>query len=216
VEIQQSPLYRKYIELWGWTVLTLDGVNIFIRKIPFYGVLAKIQRPIDLPYIPRLVPFLKRHKVQRVLVEPTQDTNEKRYQEEIKSLSKFFSIHKESFLPTKTIYINLTKPKKELFQSFTESKRRGVRRAQKNRVIVKESNSIQDFIRTKNSSAGFLGEITTSGVNNLWNIFSPDHAAILLAYHNPTVQKQNNLQRHNLILSVAYSFFSGILSPIIG
>ena len=125
---------------------------------------------------------MKKHGVQRIIVEPTADTNPDRYREFVRSLSKFFTIHKESFLPTKTILVNLTKPEKEIFQSFSEAKRRAVRRAQKHGVVIKESSNINDLIFIKSKSAGMFGGITTYGIDKLWNLFYPKHATILLAY----------------------------------
>ena len=181
MEIQQSPLYKKYIEALHWDVISLDGVNMWIKKIPFLGTLAKIQRPTTLPYLPQLIPLLKKHHVTRVAVEPTLDTNPEQYQQYIKSLSKFFYIHKEPFLPTKTICVDLTPSEKIIFQKFTEAKRRAVRKATKHGVIVKESTDIKDLLLVKNKSAGFLGGITTYGIDKLWDIFYPKNATILLA-----------------------------------
>lgn len=181
MDLQQSPLYKKYIKALHWDVVSLDGINMWIKKIPFLGTMAKIQRPVTLPYLPQLIPLLKKCHVTRVAVEPTLDTNPEQYQQYIKSLSNFFSIHKEPFLPTKTIYVDLTLPEKEIFQKFTEAKRRAVRKAIKHDVIIKESTSIADLIRIKNTSAGMFGGITTYGIDKLWNIFYPKNATILLA-----------------------------------
>ncbi|KKS90119.1 MAG: hypothetical protein UV63_C0006G0022 [Microgenomates group bacterium GW2011_GWC1_43_11] len=182
MELQQSSLYKTYIERLRWTVVTLDGVNIFLKHIPFFGVLAKIQRPPTLPYIPKLILILQKHNVRNIILEPTIDTDPIKFQESLRSLSKFFNIHKEPFLPTKTLLVDLTQSEKDIFRACTEAKQRGVRRAQKHGVIVKESKSIKDLMHIKNKSAGFLGGITTYGIDKLWDLFSPNHATILLAY----------------------------------
>jgi lipid II:glycine glycyltransferase (peptidoglycan interpeptide bridge formation enzyme) len=182
MELQQSSPYKKYITQLHWTVLTLDGVNIFVKKIPFMGVIAKIQRPITLPYIPKLIPFLKKHQVSRIIVEPTMDTDQTIFHGYMHSLSKFFTIHAESFLPTKTIRVDLTVPEKMLFDTFTEAKRRAVRKAIKNLVGLQESHDIRDLIKIKSTSAGLFGGITTYGIDKLWKLLYPEHATILLAY----------------------------------
>ncbi|MFH0749318.1 MAG: peptidoglycan bridge formation glycyltransferase FemA/FemB family protein [Candidatus Gottesmanbacteria bacterium] len=184
MDLQQSPLYKKYIQALHWDVVNLDGVNMWMKKIPFLGTMAKIQRPDTLPYLPKLIPLLRKHHVQRVAVEPTLNTDPKLYQNYVTGLSKFFTVHKEPFLPTKTICVDLTVPEEKIFKKFTEAKRRAVRKAIKNGVIVKESNSITDLIHTKNLSAGMFGGITTYGIDKLWNIFYPKNTTILLAYHN--------------------------------
>jgi len=197
MELQQSPLYKKYIKTLRWTVADLDGVTIFIRNIPFLGVMAKIQRPELLPYIPKLIPFLQTHLVRRVAVEPTINTRDDTYETYVRSLSKFFIIHKEPFLPTKTICVDLTLPEKKIFDRMAEAKRRGVRKAIKHGVIVKESSSIKDLVQIKNKSAGAFGGITTYGIDKLWNLFYPDHATILLAYHQDRIVGGVLLLFHN-------------------
>lgn len=182
MELQQSSLYRQYIERLGWTVVDVDGVQIFIKRIPLYGVLAKIQRPSHLPYIPVLVPILKMHNVQKVVLEPTADTNQTTYQTYTQSLAKFFTIHTEPFLPTKTILVDLSRTEEQIFNACTEAKRRAVRKAIKQNIVVEESHSIKDLLYIKNKSAGLFGEITTHGIDKLWNIFYPKNATILLAY----------------------------------
>jgi len=155
-----------------------------MRPIPLLGRLAKIQRPSELPYIPKLVPFLKSHHIRNVAFEAALGADEQAFQTYIQSLSKFFPIHKESFLQTKSILIDIDKSEKDVFNALSESKRRAVRRAIKNTVVVKESQTIQDLISIKNSSAGMFGSITTYGVEKLWNLFAPHQSSVLIAYHN--------------------------------
>lgn len=171
------------MEHFGWSAPTVDGVTIFIRSIPLAGVLAKIQRPEILPYIPKLVPLLRSYRVSRVVVEPTQATDPKLFHEYMNRLSKFIPIHHEPFLPTKTILVDLTPSEKEIFKKFTEAKQRAVRRAEKHGIIMKQSKNIQDLVKIKNKSAGLFGEMTTYGLDKLWDAFAPDNAAILLAVH---------------------------------
>jgi len=182
LELQQSSLYRQYIERLGWTVVNVDDVQIFIKRIPMYGVLAKIQRPGHLPYIPALVPVLKKYTVRKIVLEPTADTDRETYQTYARSLAKFFTIHTEPFLPTKTILVDLNRTEEQIFNACTEAKRRAVRKAIKQNIIVKESHSIKDLLYIKNKSAGLFGEITTYGIDKLWDIFYPKNATILLAY----------------------------------
>lgn len=182
MEIQQSPLFAKYLISLGWTVVYLDKVQIYIRHFPFMGALAKIQRPKKLPNPKKLIPLLKKHKISTVACEPDSSIDENAYQHWIKTISKNFKINTSPYLPTKTILVDLKASEEEIFNRFSEAKRRAVRRAQKNNIIVKESNNINELIHIKNKSAGFLGFITTYGIDKLWPIFAPKNAAILLAY----------------------------------
>jgi len=196
MEIQQSPLYKKYIEALHWTVVNLDGVNMWFKKIPILGTMAKIQRPEVLPYLPKLISLLKNHNVRTVVVESSMNHSQEEFSAWVNGLSKFFRISKESYLSTKTIFIDLSQPKKQLFQNFSSAKRRAMRRAEKYGVVVKESKDIYAMIKVKNVSAGMFGGITTYGMDKLWNIFSPKNATILLAYAMSS--RENDSDRSDL------------------
>lgn len=182
MELQQSPLYIAYIRQLGWKVVRVDGVHVFIRHIPFLGGLAKIQRSSTLPSIKKLVSVLSRHRVKTVAIEPASSVSQEDFTSWYRKLSHHVKLNSSPFLPTKTILIGLSASLDTVFARFTSAKRRAVRKAQKNNVIVKESSSIDELIRIKNKSAGFLGFITTHGMKQLWPVFGPSHAAILLAY----------------------------------
>jgi len=184
MDLQQSSFYKKYVQSIGWIVITVDGINIYIKNIPLLGTLAKIQRPRLLPYLPKLIPFLKKYHVRKISFEPTANTDQQEYQKMQNSISKFFILNKEPFLPTKTIRISLIPSEETLFSSFTEAKRRAVRKAIKNNILIQKSTNIKDLIDIKAKSAGMFGSITTYGLDRLWSAFSPDNATILLAYHN--------------------------------
>lgn len=184
MEIQQSPQYKKYIASVGWNIITVDGVQIFIKHIPLIGTLAKIQRPEVLPFLPKLIPILQKNHVTIVAPEPLSSQNQEEFSKWIKGLSKFFKIYKNPFLPTKTICVDLTPTEEMIFNKFSEAKRRAVRRAIKLGVSVKESRNIKDLIYIKGKSAGLFGSITTTWADTMWRCFSSNNATILLAYHN--------------------------------
>jgi len=177
MELQQSPIYAKYIEALHWQVITADGVRMFYKKIPFLGGLLKIQRPKKLPHIPNL-------DVKTIAIEPEQNQNITVYKKWVSALEKKYRVVRSGYMPTKTILVDLKPTEREIFNRFSEAKRRAVRKAQKNHVFVTESNDIHSLIRIKNKSGGFLGFITTVGIDKFWHIMAPKHATILLAYNN--------------------------------
>src|SRR5574341_1175642 len=182
MNLQQSVLYRRYIQVLTWTVVTIDGVHVFIKRCPLFGGLAKIQRCSKLPDIKKLLPVLKEHRIRTLAIEPEYTVDQPRFQKWCVSLSHYTRLNSTPFLPTKTILIDLTLPEEKIFHRFSEAKRRAVRRAIKHKVIIKESTNIDDLIKIKNKSAGLLGFITTYGIKNLWRVFAPKQATILLAY----------------------------------
>lgn len=174
-------MYADFIKLLGWQIVSIDGVNIFFKHFPFLGGMAKMHRPEKLPDIKKLSAILKEYKIRSVSVEPDSSVEQKKFTVWIKKLAKNITINKTNFLPTKTIHIDLTGSEDEIFKRFSEAKRRAVRRAQKNNLQIYKSTNINELIKIKNKSSGFLGFITTTSIDKLWPIFAPNHAAILLA-----------------------------------
>lgn len=186
MEIQQSPLYGRFIHAIGWKSEAIDSTYIFSKHIPLFLSLAKIYRFTKLPDIDKVISYLTKEKIKKVAVEPDSEIDVKKYTVWLNKLKKHFQIYKGSFLPTKTIRVDLTPSVSDIFNKFTEAKRRAVRRAQKNNIVIKESTNINELIAIKNKSGGIFGFITTYGIDKLWPIFQPDNSAILLAYSSNT------------------------------
>lgn len=168
-----------------WHVELVDGVNVFLRRFAFMGGMMKIHRPEKLPNWEQLLPLIKAYNIKRAVIEPVEHQNDEELSLWCKKLSSYVSISRSPFLPTKTIRVDLTPSEDKIFQSFSEAKRRAVRRAQKNNLRIEESANIQELIKIKNRSGGVFGFIATSGLRELWTSFHPKHAAILLA-HSPS------------------------------
>lgn len=187
MELQQSTPYVSYIRRLGWKTEVLDGTTLFIRKIPFVGTLAKIQRFDTLPYLPRLIPFLRSYTVTTVAAEPSLAVSQDTYSAWLESVSKFFKIYREPFMATKTIRIPLVDDEQTIFSRLTEAKRRAVRKAQKNDIIVDSSPNIAALMSIKAKGAGLFGSITTYGADIVWEEFTKKKKAFtLLAYRKGT------------------------------
>lgn len=180
-EPQQSPLYAQYMKLLKWDVITIDATNIFIKRLPLLGTMAKIHRPEKLPSLTKLIPFLQSHAIRRLTIEPASSVTQPIFTRWYTKLPSWVQLNRFPFLPTKTIRIDLKKTEEQLFHELSEAKRRAVRRATKLGVVVHESQNIRDLIRIKNKSAGMFGFITTTGLQKLWDIFSPKNTTVLLA-----------------------------------
>lgn len=184
MELQQSPLYAEYVKKLGWTIEQIDNTNIFIKKIPFVGTFAKIQRIEHLPEIQSLMELFKKYHVRKTVLEAGQHLNENEFIQWSNEIKKHVSVIASPYIPTKTIIVDITPTEEQIFQRFSEPKRRAVRRAQKNDLTVLESQHIEELITIKNRSAGLLGFITTHGVKQLWEVFAPEKATCVLAYTN--------------------------------
>jgi lipid II:glycine glycyltransferase (peptidoglycan interpeptide bridge formation enzyme) len=182
MELQQSPLYSKYIQLLGWKIIRIENTRMFYKNIPLAGGLLKIQRPLHLPPLAELAPVLKEYSIRIVAIEPHPKENITAYKRWCAGVAKHCKVVRSSYQPTKTILIDVTAPEDEIFSRFTDAKRRAVRKAIKNGVTVEESGDIQNLIKIKNKSSGPFGFITTFGMDRFWPIMAPDHATTLLAY----------------------------------
>jgi hypothetical protein len=188
MELQQSPLFKKYIELLKWKVETVEEQNVFIKRFPLIGSLAKIQRAYPLPNINNLLPIIQQYGIKRFVVEASEREEERVLREWVEKLKQYVSIISSPYLPSKTIRIDLTQSEEKIFKSFTEAKQRGVRRAKKNNIQVVQQDRIDQLIEIKNRSAGFLGFITTSGLKELWQAFGKENATTILAYASSSLR----------------------------
>lgn len=182
MEIQQSTRYIQYVELLGWKHEKIEGAYVIYKHFPILGGLAKLQRPTKLPSPNKIIRFIKDNKIKTLAPEPDMSVSQKTFTAWLKQIKKHVAINSNPYIQTKTIRVNIASSEDEIFARFSEAKRRAVRRAIKNNVIIKESNDIKDLIRIKNKSGGLFGFITTYGIDKLWQLFAPKHAAILLAY----------------------------------
>lgn len=188
MEPQQSPLYSEYMKRIKWDVVEVDGIRIFMRRFPLMGGIAKIHRPPKLPSLSALLPVLESRRIRRLVLEPDALEPQDRIRQWVRGLPSWITLNRSPFLPTKTIRIGLTRPPETVFQSFTEAKRRAVRRSVALGVTVNVSQDIKTLISVKNASGGLFGFITTTGIRELWDLFAPKHASILLAYHERTTK----------------------------
>lgn len=184
MEIQQSPQYANYIRSLKWTVLDTPHGYFYIKKLPFLGGLLKIQRVLTLPPLKTLLPIISNYRIHTISIEPDSRIKNQTLKKWLATLPPNIRINTDYFLPTKTIRVNLLRTEHQIFQAFSEAKRRAVRRAQKNMITITQSSDIQSFIRLKNKAAGFLGSMTTYGIDKLWNIFPEKNKTILFATSN--------------------------------
>ena len=138
MDVRQSPEYAKYIEFIGWQVEKINKGNVFIKKIPLFGSLIKIQRiepPIPFGEIEKLA---KKHRAFQIIVEPSFAPQTPHDYRPLKS----------PFVPTKTLILDLRQTEEKIFASFSKNKRRDIRIAEKNHLVIKEG-SPQDFVQLK-------------------------------------------------------------------
>ncbi len=207
MEIQQSPEYASFIRSIGWQVDTVDGINLFSKKLPFTGRITKTHRPDHFPDAESFIKKLTSIGTKILSFEPVADINENKFHTFIHECSRHFRIHRTPFLPTKTIRINLEQSEDKIFHSYSEAKRRAVRKAIKNGCTVRENPDISDILKIKATSAGLFGFITTHQMEKLKVAFK-ENCTSILSY------KDNSLLGGILILfydRIAYYWIAGTI-----
>ncbi len=141
-DIRQVKEYAKYLESSGWKVGTVDGIFIYLKKIPVLGWFAKIQRPSVLNS--KIINFveLKYHPFQ-FSIEP--DNNKSK----TLLLNHNFKLSNSPSLPTKTIQIDLTKTKEKLLKEMYSKTRYNIGLAKRKGLEIGESNEIEKFAKLK-------------------------------------------------------------------
>lgn len=183
VDIRQSPQFANYMRDLGWEAEKINSYFVYLRKFPLFGYFAKIPRlkmPIDLE---KILEFKKSRKIFRLKISPFVVESDKKYYHYKKQLLDYgFKIDHSPFNPTTNYLINLNREENEIFSKFFESKRRGVRRAIKNNLIIKETRDLDAFIKIRQRQYLPVWFLVDGEMKKLWQAFYPENVALLLAY----------------------------------
>jgi len=188
-DIRQTPEYANYLKLLGWETFKIkNGASrltrqVFVKKFPLIGSIIKIQRispPIPFNEIEKIA---KDNRAFQILIDQEIDN----YKSRITNYESYnYKINQASYFPAKTIHIDLKRSENEIFNSFSEAKRRAVRRAEKNGLVVKETGDYQEFLWLKKRSLWEKPVIPIAAgqeITNLFRAFYPKNAKILIASH---------------------------------
>jgi len=178
-DIRQSQEYAQFIKNLGWQVEKIGKWRTFIKKFPLIGSLIKIQRiKPPIPFV-EIEALAKKHHAFQIILEPScpQSPQPPQYPQSYKPL-------KSPFIPTKTLILDLKPFEQQIFGSFPKNKRRDIRLAEKNNLVIEEGNP-QQFYELKKK---FLlrKKILPLGTKNeiflLCQAFGPEKSKILISY----------------------------------
>lgn len=131
-DIRQAKEYASYLQSINWIVENESGVNYFIKKLPILGYFIKIQRPktIDFKTINQLE---VKYRPFQIVIEPDLfikgGSSSKRF------IKEGFKLSKISYLPTKTLQLDLTKTEDKLYKGFKKDCRYALAKAKNERLI---------------------------------------------------------------------------------
>ncbi len=152
-DLRQSREYARYMETQGWKIEGVDGVEVFIKKMPFLPVsVMKIQRfekELNWEEVNRL---RKQNRVVYVVIEPTRVNGGSRLMEQ------GYRRVKESYLPTKTLVVDLEKSEERLWQQLSKDTRQKVKK--ENDVYIGEvtkGGGMEEFVNGwKKAGKGYV------------------------------------------------------------
>jgi len=111
IDIRQTPQYAKYLKNIEWTVERVNETNYFIKKLPLIGSVIKLQRPEEINN-KTINELTKKYRAFQTIIEPKAELDAKYL------LSLGYRKSKSSYLPTKTLQLDLTKSRKQLFKGL--------------------------------------------------------------------------------------------------
>jgi lipid II:glycine glycyltransferase (peptidoglycan interpeptide bridge formation enzyme) len=138
-DLRQTSQYANYLRGIGWEVDSVDGVNIFVKKVPLIGSVIKIQRPEEKVNSDELLVISKKKRSFAVYIEPKTEKQKNYY------LRNGFRKTKSPSLPSKTIQFDITKSKKKLLSEMHYKTRYNIGLSKRRGVQVKISDDVNKF-----------------------------------------------------------------------
>lgn len=122
-DLRQTKEYAEYLRCEGWTVERINNTNYFLKKLPIVGYVLKLQRPnkIDYKAIDNLI---RKYGIFQVIIEPNLVSDVP------KLIANRYRLSASTYLPSKTLCIDLTKSQKEIYKDFKRNIRVGVKRGE--------------------------------------------------------------------------------------
>lgn len=130
IDIRQSEAYAKYLSSLGWTVERVAEINYFIKKLSPIGSILKIQRPAEIR-METINKLCRKHGVFQIIIEPSLTSCPGSFEDCHKLMLAYgFKLSKSPYLPSKTLQINLTQTKGQIFSNFKKDARRAIKRGE--------------------------------------------------------------------------------------
>lgn len=144
MDLRQTKEFSQYLKLIGWQVEEIDGDYIFIRRVPLTPFsIIKVQRPKKIPFT-KIEPLAKKHRAFAVYLEPNKKITKKGY-----------CLSQSSFLPTKTIQLNLTPSEKKILAQMKKDARYSLRKAEKEELQLIKVKDLKSFHQAWKRAAGW-------------------------------------------------------------
>ena len=130
IDIRQSSNYAKYLESQGWIVERINNTNYFIKKIPLLGSVLKIQRPKTVNF-ETIIKLERKYRVFQTVIEPDLSFSDWRVKFNHNSLlQNGYKLSRNTYLPSKTIHIDLNQSQDQIFRNFSKDCKYSIRKGE--------------------------------------------------------------------------------------
>ena len=130
VDIRQSVHFANYLKKLGWTVERIGEINYFIKKMPIVGSILKLQRPEEIR-MDTIQKLSQKYGVFQIVVEPSLSSYIGPLEDRRNlMLAHGFKLSKSTYLPSKTLQIDLTRSKEDILQNFKKDARQAIRKTE--------------------------------------------------------------------------------------
>ena len=184
VDIRQSVNYANYLKSQGWVVERIKATNYFIKKMPILGSVLKIQRPINLDF-ETIKKLEKKYRVFQTIIEPNLATNPITEPDHDLMLHNGYKLSNSPYLPSKTLYLDLTSSKEEIYKKFTKDCKYSIRKGERLKIVKYSTPKELEILHKAWRHSVNLNRFVPSlkSLINLRKSF-PNNHSIFLASHN--------------------------------
>ncbi len=127
IDIRQTSKYTKYLRQINWIVEDVNHTSCFIKKLPLIGSVIKIQRP-EAILLKKIEKLAKKHHAFQIIIEPKTELDAKF----LKNVG--FRLSRSPYLPTKTLHLDLTATKEELFKQLKKDAKQAIKKAESSNI----------------------------------------------------------------------------------
>jgi len=199
IDVRQSVNYANYLKSQGWVVERIKNTNYFVKKLPIFGSVLKIQRPktIDFETIKKLE---KKYKIFQTIIEPDLCSNIwplvlKDNPSSVRPIIKNdvhrfiiehgFKLSKIPYLPSKTLHLDLTSSREEIYKNLTKDCKYSIRKGERLKITnYSTPKELEIFHNAWRNSVNFNRFVPSlKSLINLRESF-PNNHSILLTSHN--------------------------------
>lgn len=156
LDIRQSREYANFLTRISWQVECSSIGQVFIKKLPIIGSALKIQRTTKIN-LKEIYALQKKHRAFLTIVEPEIGVDTKPL------INAGFKLTNSSYLPTKSLVVNLVESKEKILSQMKKDARYGIRKSEHEGLEV--FNDTSEF--QKNWKGAVNGKLHVLPVNHL-------------------------------------------------